>query len=1306
VTDRFSGRQRYAVSSERIIRSAEERALFTRRYGQFPRRVVDWKAVASGQRSNPRLLTDALRKPIARLTRSRVPGWCGFIVTVEGDDGMTWSAAAADEMVKDHSDIPRHHIVPEPRADGLPRIVELLPKRRLFALAQEVEAVDSLSTWRPRSVFLAFVALLAVGALTALVQFMTQSLDGFGVLVPGFGALLVVLALVSQEASFPLKRSERAADERRLLDALATAEVERPQKWTALIERLSEELAESTRDRAVIVDDFDRIDPLTRETIRHFLTHRLEPTSAHEVWVVFEDAGLASLSKEISIRRTWARRTRRVRLELLRQTLLDEEAIRRLAAEVGRPDRSDFRLVKSIAGEDSGAAEEYARLLDGAFGAQDFDVRPYGPLELAYLLAIQHRTGAWAYREHDLVSDLSSTRSSAHPDVLQMLLPEASLNRSEVFDAVERLKADLGRMLDPDRLANREIELVTEAADILIERRAQYELPAKDVVHLYWALHWYSKLVGAPNVDGYRLRKLARHLVLAVTPGALEVEVSDEVEKRFREALIWTAGALLAASQPEDVGTLLERAERETEAPDERARLRAVCWQAYAVLGDEDLLGLILRLHPGSSGAAPSTSDPEYLFVESLRLPAPEVGSRSELAGRLLALDREISIYGQVRGLWLALTVNPVTRDTWSRFDRVASEPGYKAQAMVEEALELLDDPTRPRAALVGLAVSLGIWSFALGTHRGFSSMREAIDLLDRVRDRAVALQEFLDDRRLRGESEDYVLRSLASEIELMVGAAALVVRRGRFDVAPSARDRADLNDHIPDGASGSDPVDVIARSMTLQELTWRTLGSTRRRPLGFEQLASLVTLRRAHLTILAGTNGETVDKALRGIEGLLDVPGQVGLVAHTLVMRRTPSEEISGHLWARAAALSLRSDFGPALEIEVCLVALSVGHAFGSVPKTEVAKRLVAPSAMAAERSAAWARLLEFGDRYHANIALWLLNAARYMSPDLSRTLFGEAKALRDHTADADIRDEVDQVLELFELDQREDEGRPIGAAELLARWQDRQDSRHYCWMLYTLARRPTLTPEVVDAGVAFLEANQSGPQGSSPILLAYDLVRTPVEGEVENLEASRGLACTYMDRFQPAVEHELTIEVNIGILGLLLNGSIGDREQHLISLEKWEIARQERDSVEKLPALADEGRFFLILWHYCETLYFFGLRTEPEMDLEELRTTEGHTRILAQWRAVGELLPKPMGTRGVSADFVRFGLALFGEAADDPNLADAREMFDEASREALPQLFDRLEHLPSLPARMRELIAEHHAQLTRRANEAHRRA
>lgn len=1287
---------------QRIIGSREEYELFLQRYPRYPRAVVNQAPSTLGGPPASKPLTEALRKPIKRLVKSKDPIWGGYVITVERGDGMTWSASAADQVVTECASIPRHHLVAEPRPDGFPQIVELIAKRRLIALAQETNVVGPLRALRRRSVLIGALGLLVLGALTALLQASTAALNGISILVPIGGALLAGLLFLGQEASLLLKRSEREAEEKKLLEALDKAATEHPSRWSTLIERLSEELAEPSRDRAVIVDDFDRIDLLTRETLRHYMTHRSQPAKVHEIWIVFEEAALASLSKGIRLARARTRRTPRVRMELFRQETLDYQARRRLAGEVGQPpERADFRLVKSIGGEDSDAADAFAKLLDGQYGAQDFDVRAYGPLELAYLLAVQHRTGAWAFREQELVSDLSSKASSAHPQVLQLLLPDATFNRSEVDDAIKRLKLELGWMLDADRLTRDEIELVTEAADVLVKRREQYKLPAKEVIHLYWALYWYSKLVGAPNADPYCVRKLGRHLVLAAAPGALEVGLSEEVEERFREALIWTARALLTASLPDDVQTLLERAEQEVSSPEESARLRSVCWQAYAVLGEEDLLAIILRLHPEPTGSRPMATSAEYLFVESLRFADRDPNARGELAARLLTLDREILTYGQLRGLWLALTIDPAVPDYWSRFTQVAGAAGNRVQTLVQQALGMLEDPDRPRAALAALAVSLGVWCFALSCFQGTHSLSEANDLLERVRWQARQLHDSLDERRRHGEGEDYVLRSFANELEVIAGAAALVITGGRFTVRPSEEDQAKLWSHIREvsGVAGNDQADGIARRMTLQALTWRTLGSTRNKPLGFEQLAALTTLRRVHLTMMVGGRSETVNEALSELAGQLDEPGPIGLVAHALAVRKSPSEEISAHLWARAAELGLRSSFGRDLETELCLVAISMGHAFHSVGKQEIAERLVA-NGSAAERSAIGSRLTEFDDEDRHLAALWLLNTAEEdMSPAVTQALVAETRALRNETDDPATQDEIQQVLELFDLNRIEAEGRPVAVAETLGRWEHRRESMHYAWMLHLLIRQPVGGEDAFEAAASYLTTHREAPRASGPVFIALDLAKTAIRSDDPAAAAYREVAFTYLNEFHPSMEYQLPVEANIEILSLLINESVGNRERHHQNLVGWEAARQERDGVRKLPRLVEAGKFFLVLWHYYETLYFFGLRTEPDMDLEELLTSEGQSRTLAEWRAQGEPVPEPMvpsrSGAGISADFFRFGRALFGEAADNPDLEDARVMFNDASLEALPMLFDRMRNLAHLPERIRTLLADHQAQL-----------
>jgi hypothetical protein len=92
-----------------------------------------------------------------------------------------------------------------------------------------------------------------------------------------------------------------------------------------------------------------------------------------------------------------------------------------------------------------------------------------------------------------------------------------------------------------------------------------------------------------------------------------------------------------------------------------------------------------------------------------------------------------------------------------------------------------------------------------------------------------------------------------------------------------------------------------------------------------------------------------------------------------------------------------------------------------------------------------------------------------------------------------------------------------------------------------------------------------------------------------------------------------------------------------------------------------------------------------------------------LGEWRARGEPIPDattphPQGTR-LSADFLRYGLALFGGGGEEPGLADARSRFNETALTSLPELFDQLASLSSLPTRVRVLLEEHRARLLRTA-------
>lgn len=1283
-----------------FLRSSDEDALFRQRYHRYPRRVISETRIAQ-DRSFSRLLTEVLEKATRRLQRLERGAWIGFVVRVEDGDGMTWSAAAADRLIADTSFLPRRALRAEPRSDREPQIVELIPKLRLVALAHRTGVVGSLPTLRRRSVAALVVVVLAVAAVIAILRALGEASGGAGILIPVLGAATAGMLLVGERASARLSRSAREADEERFREALATARTERPGDWQALAEALAEELAGNKKDRAVIVDDFGRLDAITHDALRHYLTHRDHRAAAHELWVVFERVGMETVSKDLNASQRLAGRSHLARLEVLRQESLGEAARRGLAVEVRKPERAEFRLVKLIVGYDLSALDAYRNFFDGQFTGQRYDARAFGALEIAYLLAVERRTGAWAFRQNELIGELSSERSSALRAVLEQLLPGAAVSRGEARAAVEGIAVNMELVLNPEYAEAGEIELAAEAAEVLIERRDRYGLAAADVVHLYWALYWYKKLRGAANVNAYCLRKLARHLMRAVTPEALEAGIGEEAQERFQSALIWTAEQLFAASLPDEVRALLGRAEREMRPGDDVSRLREVCWQAYAVLGDEDMLAIILRLHPASAGQAVSIEDAESLFVESLRFTDPAPEARRELAERLLSLDRDVRAYAYMRGVWLALTIEP-TVGSWSLFPRVAKGAAPRVVSLIREALRLLEQPEDPRIAIAALTASLGTWCYALYFIRGEGELDEANEIFEDVRLCAAQLHDDLDQRRREGKSEDYVLRAFAHELETVVAAAAALLARTSVAFEAAAADRSRLEDHVAQALGGGKlslegQVTGVKRQLTLQALTWRTLGWSGERSFGFDQLVGFVALREAHLAALLDGSARAVTDFLSDVAEQLDEPGVIGLLAHAIAITRSTNAEISALLSAQSVELAV--DCGDRLETEVGIAALERCNSFNFVSDMrEAVSRLLRSGEPSGNRSALAARLVEFEESERPLAALWLINAAREgILPEL---LLAETASMCDYTEDEAARDEIQQLIELFELEDHAERGSPVAVAEVLARWQKRSDSMNYPWMLYLLARRPRVEAELINVAIAYLEEHPESPHTRGPMLLAMQLVRIAERDDAAIPVEGGNVGLAYLDGVYSSAQHILTIELNIEVLALLRRHGTGDPDRNRAGLERWEAARQERDGIRKLPPLVKAGRFFLVLWHYYETLAFYGLGIEPPESRSRLLSRDVE-QTLAEWTAGGEEVPDPLvrvpGGVGLSADFLRYGWALFEDAAGGADLEDARGIFNEVALEALPELLDQLKSLPSLPQGVRSLLTEHQAQLFR---------
>ena len=174
--------------------------------------------------------------------------------------------------------------------------------------------------------------------------------------------------------------------------------------------------------------------------------------------------------------------------------------------------------------------------------------------------------------------------------------------------------------------------------------------------------------------------------------------------------------------------------------------------------------------------------------------------------------------------------------------------------------------------------------------------------------------------------------------------------------------------------------------------------------------------------------------------------------------------------------------------------------------------------------------------------------------------------------------------------------------------------------------------------------------------------------------------------------LERVLPADDNIRFFRLLSICDPGNSTEYLRHQVQWEQIALELDTTGRLPRLIDEGRFFMLIWHYYNFFAYYGLQSEPPVNASGLTDPE-LIQELDRWRKRRTDIPDPInpgpGTGRLSGEFLARGYALFfPPAADtkqwqalDAELEDGRRQFDEKAKGAIEAFYRILGCLPGLP-------------------------
>jgi hypothetical protein len=1299
---------------------------------RFPRRVTE-----AGATPNPsaQKLDEIVAQKLRNFRKTEHKRFIALGIAVNPSDGMTWSAESISRLV--HDDFPELTIirlVGEASTDRLPEIASLYRDRKFGRIAHRHQITDAfgLSKWRSGLVCL---GLLLVGFGASIVS--EFPFEPGAEVTPTLLFLSGIASLLGVGGHY-LVASTGRQNNQEAIRALTTDfhSANAKAREGELADFLASQLTRMKTPRCVIVDGFEKLDSLTKETIRYYFAGRARQTEGFELWVVFENGLLKEFHNLTTINKE---KFGFQRSTLFHQVTLPESE--RAVLKQGRPGPL-YHAVGLLTRSSDESSMSFNDFLDGYLaahgGANDV-------LKFLYFLAVNAVVGGNPPLTSRFIEDKLTELQRVRSELLPVVLPGIPLRRASFHRLMATIETEFAEFLEMSQDgALNDFRLIPECALTLVQRWHDYELPDPEVVNIFWALFWYDWL--QQHAEGYWINKTSAHLQACNAASFRGLQRSAaRVEKSLFDACLFVIKGCLSACILHTVSDLLTMASALTEAEEEGERRRRVsrllglAWEAYALLGDDAILEDILFLDRPEQGRQPHTSDAkklEMLFMESLRL--ERVSRERELTfSRLQALPT-IRSYALIRGAWIASTLRPLTKselDDLPLMGGAAGAASLRLPALVDEVLSRVLDAREAPYATDLLGLSLGLWSMTLNFLEGEISVEKSVDLFTdesgsladtesliasispKWNEQAVSIVGALETAVLLADSKlsdrpetisafDFVQEGLGKEV-LVIAAACCVMLSKKFEPLLSEEVKTRMEDafRIANGALSSatesrlnrrsgrvDRGQIVVRHLNLLKVAWRALGLT--------HLSATLDLIGAHIKSLQATSDSDIDTSrdLLTNLGTKEAGNHIGLLAYaiaTLGAKRSGDEAAA--LIVQGVDTASKSLLGGLLMQELALLAIKKAHSYNA----NLDPFLVVLTDQ--ERSGVTlAQLLEnIPDSALDSVALWLTNLAGVTKlPGMVTVLIETLRNRADSSVDSEAAEQVHQRVDSFELRQKLKAGDQVDACREIEGWKKRNQPL-FTWVLhlfhlYLYSRH---TPEVLQESVSVFRRTYDGVPSSGYFYLALDVLEDCWIGlfDAEATSEAEALALAFLKKHHPAWLRSLPTETNIQILQILVSQQDEDRERYLRQLVEQESIRLARDEVKKLPLLIQRGHYFAVLMHYFKVLSFWGLPsdvTPRELSDRGKAPPEEKLRLLLDWQKRVRDLPAPFsaGSVRLSSDFLEFGQYLFSPPADTlQEFDELRTLFDRAAAQGLKVLYTRVATLESIPIQIRSIIQRH---------------
>ncbi len=1296
----------------------------TSRFTEVPGRCVPRSVQYSAGASAPMPLVSHILDRVRALAGGALQWFECVCVTVIKDDGMTWSAESVRVALLEKHPGFRCWTLAGRDQDGMPQIAELVGEEAFLKLAARFKLTSpffTLTSWiGPLVVLLA----VAIAVATKFGDELAKAQTGpFGarwrdLLYVGLLAGSALLTLVSKYfVERVLGRTRQKSREEFLKEKDGN---EKKLEYLDFVEAVAGLLVGLDYPRFVIVDGFERLDYTTRKVVERYCKDLCKEGKGGELWIVFEgeDGEKLSVAQSGLPLGYGGSRTRSYR-----QILLTPEEKVKLVAVAGLPERAvEFAVVKLICGEAREGEKRFLDLFAEWRRRNPANPERYGLLDFLNLCALTSTPGIFYLQHRELRHDLA-VKSGVRSAALTGFLPGTSLGQPEIGDQLVALDTQFRSALvykkenDPTSF-----RVVAAAAKVLAEDAGDLGLlrPA-GLGHVFWSLYWYAKVRRQP-LEAFWVRKLGEHLLKAESYRMPEEHQAETVRILF-EVYLYT---LDGSSRMNLFGQMLPLLERvaallQSGPVIDAARRKALtdfAWQSYLLVGGRVAREVLLEL--GSSrGAAGAESAPDLLERYFLDAITDDESQQRVLQAAVDESGDAIRDFGRVRSAWLNLTMLRFlgsSKVQQGLMDSVTAGPVLFDRA--RERLGAAAQASAPSRALDYMTLSLASWAFGPSMAcAGFpvrknrfvqqlEMTRATIDLAaEELRPKGPA-------RPTAGPAPDYLGDALRREA-CFFALAGLVAAGHKFDPAQGELTAEDVEQMtgafrkanevfgislpLPAGVENlKDPALVreLTEMLNVCGFVWQSFD--------LEWMRHAANLRKLQFSVICRGGAEDGATPLASwtdsLGAVLEQKGLAGALANcVMAMILAGTEELSAHYVRQAAQIAMARPFGPGLRGMLAMAAIDTSHHLG-IDLTPFLRELAEPGA---DGKSVIGQLFDDVNPEDVRMcALRYLNAAGN-SPDeaLGEAIVQIVNAACDRLPPGSDKDQVVALMELKALEKKAALGASIDPLAVLASWSGRRDLAEYSRLLFVMVKDGYYDAGIRAESLRVLQRDASQDTYNGYILLALAVLRR--EGEGGDWQTP----WRYLKAAIPTWEGSLLAETTIEIYQKLRARDRRNRVAYEKKVIFWQARKIERDHLKRLPALAREGKFFLIFLEYFVSMAEWGLRTDPPPDVFWNRyhtTPDQRADQIDSWRQSGGVVPaavlRPEGGAVLSGDFLCLGHFLFSPPLElDQRFNADRQSFDVAAHGGFPALVAMIINLPEFPGSIREQLVRHSERLTR---------